>query len=217
MKRKIRAVDFDGTLCENKWPEIGDPNLELIEYLIKCKKKGDALILWTCRSGNALTEANWWCHGYGLYFDAVNENLPEVLEWMGGDSRKIYADEYIDDRAYRRTDIPFVSKKITDETIVKLEEVFGFKFHDWQIGYLKGNDDVQTGGRGSGRTFIYCLRLLLSNRPTFDFRDWGTLDMLVDQLPTPRYIRWFREYISDLNFQLQLAGFKTNYKPKSSI
>lgn len=26
MKQNIIAVDFDGTLCENKWPEIGMPN-----------------------------------------------------------------------------------------------------------------------------------------------------------------------------------------------
>lgn len=24
MNSKIIAVDFDGTLCENKWPEIGE-------------------------------------------------------------------------------------------------------------------------------------------------------------------------------------------------
>ena len=29
MKRVI-AVDFDGTLCENKYPKIGEPNRELI-------------------------------------------------------------------------------------------------------------------------------------------------------------------------------------------
>ena len=34
----------------------------------------------------------------GLKFDAVNENLPEIVEGFGGDSRKIYADVYIDDR-----------------------------------------------------------------------------------------------------------------------
>ena len=26
MNEQIIAVDFDGTLCENKWPEIGEPN-----------------------------------------------------------------------------------------------------------------------------------------------------------------------------------------------
>ena len=35
MDFKIIAVDFDGTMCENKWPEIGEPNLELIAYLKK--------------------------------------------------------------------------------------------------------------------------------------------------------------------------------------
>lgn len=39
-----------------------------------------------------------WCHGYGLKFDAINENLPEIIEYYGGESRKIFADVYIDDR-----------------------------------------------------------------------------------------------------------------------
>ena len=39
MNEQIIAVDFDGTLCENKWPEIGEPNTELIGYLIMMQKK----------------------------------------------------------------------------------------------------------------------------------------------------------------------------------
>jgi hypothetical protein len=38
MNKQIIAVDFDGTLCENKWPEIGEPNTELIGYLIMMQK-----------------------------------------------------------------------------------------------------------------------------------------------------------------------------------
>lgn len=41
MKQNIIAVDFDGTLCENKWPEIGMPNEELIEYLKKRQTSGN--------------------------------------------------------------------------------------------------------------------------------------------------------------------------------
>ena len=37
---KIIAVDFDGTLCKNNWPEIGEPNEELISYLINRKTEG---------------------------------------------------------------------------------------------------------------------------------------------------------------------------------
>lgn len=39
MHKQIIAVDFDGTLCENKWPEIGEPNTELIGYLIMMQKQ----------------------------------------------------------------------------------------------------------------------------------------------------------------------------------
>ena len=97
---KIIAVDFDGTLCENKWPEIGEANLKLIWNLTEQKEKyGAKIILWTCRTGEKLEEAIRFCEERGLRFDAVNENLPEVIEWMGGDTRKIYANEYLDDRA----------------------------------------------------------------------------------------------------------------------
>lgn len=98
MKQNIIAVDFDGTLCENKWPEIGMPNEELIKYLKKRQANGEKLILWTNRVGNRLDEAVKWSAEKGLVFDAVNENLPEIVEALGVDSRKIFANEYIDDR-----------------------------------------------------------------------------------------------------------------------
>lgn len=98
MENNIIAVDFDGTLCDNKWPEIGMPNEELIEYLKKRQTNGEKLILWTNRVGNRLDEAVKWSAEKGLVFDAVNENLPEIVEAFGVDSRKIFANEYIDDR-----------------------------------------------------------------------------------------------------------------------
>lgn len=98
MKNKIIAVDFDGTLCENKWPEIGEANEELIKYLKTCQSEGDKLILWTCRVGEMLENAVKWSGEKGLVFDAVNENLPEIVESFGSDTRKIFANIYIDDR-----------------------------------------------------------------------------------------------------------------------
>jgi 2-hydroxy-3-keto-5-methylthiopentenyl-1-phosphate phosphatase len=96
----IIAVDFDGTLCENDWPEIGKANINLINNLKLCKNNyGDKVILWTCRTGELLDDAVKWCEEHGLIFDTVNENLPEVIEEMGGDTRKIFADVYIDDKA----------------------------------------------------------------------------------------------------------------------
>ncbi len=96
---KIIAVDFDGCLCKNAWPEIGEPNTELIERLKKFRAAGHKAILWTCREGTALSKAVEWCKGFGLEFDAINENLPEMNAMYGNDSRKIGADEYWDDKA----------------------------------------------------------------------------------------------------------------------
>lgn len=95
---KTIAVDFDGTLCFSKWPELGEPNQPLIDYLQKWKSQGNKLILWTCRAGDALDAAVAWCQSHQLEFDAVNDNLPEIIEYYGTNSRKISCDYYIDDR-----------------------------------------------------------------------------------------------------------------------
>lgn len=57
------------------------------------------IILWTCRCGRKLEQAVQWCEEFGLEFDKVNRNTDEILEKYGSDSRKIYADVYIDDKA----------------------------------------------------------------------------------------------------------------------
>ena len=98
MKKTI-AVDFDGTLCVSRWPKIGEPNRELISQLAEEKKNGAALILFTCREGKLLRQAVQWCKEQGLTFDAVNRNTRERIKAYKGDSRKISADIYIDDKA----------------------------------------------------------------------------------------------------------------------
>lgn len=112
-KYTIYAVDFDGTLCESVFPGIGNPNMALISHLIKRKNQGNKIILWTCRIDERLKEAVEWCKSYGLEFDAVNENLPEMVERWGGESRKIFADVYIDDRSVNKPKyrVPYKSPK----------------------------------------------------------------------------------------------------------
>lgn len=114
MDHKIIAVDFDGTLCTNKWPEIGEPNESLMKYLNDRQEAGDKIILWTCRTGNLLDNAVDWCKVHGLTFDAVNYNLPEIIEKFGTDSRKIYADEYIDDKNSDQFALPYGENKGPD-------------------------------------------------------------------------------------------------------
>lgn len=95
----IIAVDFDGTLCKNCWPEIGEANWRLIRWLAEQRRKGDKVILWTCRTGEMLDKAVMWCLDNGLRFDAVNANLPERIMQYGNDCRKVSADLYLDDRS----------------------------------------------------------------------------------------------------------------------
>ena len=97
--KKVIAVDFDGCLCTKKWPEIGEPNWAAIHELIRRQAEGDKIILWTCRVGKQLEEAVLWCVNHGLKFDAINENLPEHIEHFGNDCRKVFANEYWDDKA----------------------------------------------------------------------------------------------------------------------
>ena len=96
---KIIAVDFDGTLCEDKWPEIGEPRWSVINYCKDEQKKGAKIILWTCREGVEAVNAIMWCLDHGLNPDECNNNLPQIIGEFGGDRRKIFADEYIDDKA----------------------------------------------------------------------------------------------------------------------
>ena len=103
----IIAVDFDGTICENRWPNIGTPNKKLIKRLIDLRSQGHKLILWTMRTDKPmeingetrklLLEAVDFCGQQGLIFDSINEPDPENAKTFGNDSRKIYADIYIDD------------------------------------------------------------------------------------------------------------------------
>lgn len=103
----IIAVDFDGTLCESRWPNIGTPNKKLIKRLIDLRSQGHKIILWTMRTNkpmeiqgetrDLLYEAIDFCEQQGLVFDSVNEPDEVNAKAFGNDSRKIYADIYIDD------------------------------------------------------------------------------------------------------------------------
>lgn len=99
-KPKVIAVDFDGCICKMRWPDIGDPNWDVINALKDEKQNGSKIILWSCRCGELLQAALDACDNWGLQFDAVNENIPErLVEYGYSESRKISADEYWDDLA----------------------------------------------------------------------------------------------------------------------
>lgn len=91
------AVDFDGTIVEHQYPEIGREKLFAFRTLKELEKKGARLILWTIRTGKELDEAVEYCRRNGIEFYAVNKNYPEEV-FNDSVSRKIDADIYIDDK-----------------------------------------------------------------------------------------------------------------------
>lgn len=109
------AVDFDGTLVTDAFPDINKakPNyvilLQLLDRVNQIREneyKDVKLILWTCREdlpeGSYLTDAIDYCRNVlKLEFDAVNENPWSEWQQKYPDKvRKIVANEYWDDRAY---------------------------------------------------------------------------------------------------------------------
>ncbi|ADX67349.1 MULTISPECIES: BT0820 family HAD-type phosphatase [Weeksella] len=98
MNTKIIAVDFDGTIVEDKYPQIGKPKLFAFETLKKLQNEGYRLILWTYRSGEKLSEAVEFCRANGIEFYAVNSSFEGEEYDPKQQSRKINADLFIDDR-----------------------------------------------------------------------------------------------------------------------
>ena len=93
----IIAIDFDGTIVEDNFPEIGPAKIFAFDTLHALQKKGHRLILWTYRHGDRLDEAVEFCKKHGIEFYAVNKSYPEE-KFFGKVSRKINADVFIDDR-----------------------------------------------------------------------------------------------------------------------
>jgi hypothetical protein len=107
----IIAIDFDGTLVDHVFPEIGEPVEGAFDWLKRFKEAGAFLILYTMRADERgarsvamfpderkfLSEAVEFCRSYGVEFDALNRN-PTQDEWTS--SPKAYAHVYIDDAAF---------------------------------------------------------------------------------------------------------------------
>lgn len=81
----IIAVDFDDTLCIKN-----QPNRRLMAFLRQRQTMGDAVVLYTSRTGASLNDAVKFCKKNGLFPNGVR----------GG---KLRADIYIDDKAEKPT------------------------------------------------------------------------------------------------------------------
>jgi hypothetical protein len=96
------CVDFDGTIVDHRFPEIGPPVPGALEWMSKFQSAGARLILFTMRSdggrsGNVLTAAVGYLQENGIELHGINKN-PTQLHWTN--SPKAYGQLYIDDAAF---------------------------------------------------------------------------------------------------------------------
>lgn len=92
------AIDFDGTIVEHRYPQIGNEIPFATDTLKMLINDHHRLILWSVREGELLEEAVEWCRQRGVEFYAVNKDYPEEETAHRNFSRKIKADIFIDDR-----------------------------------------------------------------------------------------------------------------------
>lgn len=93
------AIDFDGTIVEHRYPEIGKERPFAIETLKRLINDRHRLILWSVREGKLLDEAVEWCRQRGVEFYAVNKDFPEDSPATNPQySRKLKVELFIDDR-----------------------------------------------------------------------------------------------------------------------
>lgn len=94
----VIAVDFDGVLNASPYPKVGVVVGGATSAMQALHREGHTLIIWTCREGREQTDAVNWLLRKGIPFDGINCNTRENIERHSNDSRKVFADLYIDDR-----------------------------------------------------------------------------------------------------------------------
>ena len=94
----IIAIDFDNTIVEPLYPEIGVLKANCKRIINKWHESGHKIIINTCRAGKYHGDCDKFLSQNGISFDYINCNLPEMIIFYKADTRKISADVYIDDR-----------------------------------------------------------------------------------------------------------------------
>ena len=90
------AIDFDGTIVNHEYPQLGSPVPGAIDWMHKFMENNIHIILYTMRSGKYLDEAVEYLEDNGIVLFGKNRNKNQY-SWTK--SPKIYANAYIDDAA----------------------------------------------------------------------------------------------------------------------
>lgn len=96
-ERMILAIDFDGTIVDEDYPNIGKLKPNVVNIINKLYDLGDYIIIWTNRKDADLKSALEFLDKVGIKYHIANDNIKDVkLNFIP--YPKIYADIFIDDR-----------------------------------------------------------------------------------------------------------------------
>ena len=94
----ILAIDFDATIVDSRYPNIIGLRKDAKKYINRMYDDGHYIIIWTCRTGGDLRMATQFLDDNGVKYHIANDNNPvETARW-NNNSRKVFADLYIDDK-----------------------------------------------------------------------------------------------------------------------
>ncbi len=116
----IVAIDFDGTITDSHFPELGDIRSDASRVIGRLVMAGHTVIIWTCRpiNNHGIEEMEQWLRKHSVPYHGINENARELKFSTGN---KIYADIYIDDR-----NLELYGKKIDWNSVEEKLESLGF-------------------------------------------------------------------------------------------
>lgn len=96
MRKLTLAIDFDGTICSNRYPDVG----VLMDgaEIIREWYKHHTIVISTCRIDAHLEACKAFLAANDIPYHYINENVPELIKMYNGDCRKISCDVQIDDK-----------------------------------------------------------------------------------------------------------------------
>lgn len=94
--KRILAIDFDGTIVEHAYPQIGKLMPFAKSAINLLYELNNYIIISTCRGGQELNCARFHLDLMGIKYHKINENAP--FEMIGFQPfPKVFANVYIDD------------------------------------------------------------------------------------------------------------------------
>lgn len=102
--KRIIAIDFDGTIVDHRFPEIGKLKPHARRVINKWYDNGTEIIIWTCRNNSdpecgPLSDTlavRKFLEENGVKYTTINEQAPAIPFRLH--APKVFADLYIDDR-----------------------------------------------------------------------------------------------------------------------